>query len=51
MSYIPEVKKDLVKVITIIIVFAAILTTLKMYDAKTNEIAKIGEKLLSRYVK
>lgn len=51
MKYMPEVKRDLLKVITIIVIFGAALTLLKMYDAKTNEIAKIGNTLLSRYVK
>jgi hypothetical protein len=51
MNYQPEVKKDLVKVITILFVFAVALTALKMYDTKTNEIAKIGSFLLDKYVK
>lgn len=51
MKYEVEVKKDLWKVIAIIGVFAIILVGLKLYDAKTNEIALIGNKLLSSFVK
>ena len=45
-----DVKKDLVKVITVMVFIAGILTAIKLYDAKTNEVVKIGEKLLSQYV-
>lgn len=51
MKYVPEVKKDLWKVITIIVVFCVGLGLLKMYDAKTNGIVKVGQNLLDKYVK
>lgn len=45
-----EVRKDLMKVIGLMALIAVILVSLKMYDAKTNEVGKIGEKLLHTYV-
>jgi hypothetical protein len=45
-----EVKKDLYKVLSVMFFIAVILVVLKMYDAKSNEVSKIGEKILSTYV-
>lgn len=45
-----EVRKDLIKVIGLMTLITVILFTIKMYDAKTNEVGKIGEKLLHTYV-
>ena len=45
-----EVKKELFKVLTVMAFIAIILTAIKMYDTKTNEVGKIGEKILSNYV-
>ena len=51
MKYIPEVKKDLFKVFTIILVFSGILVALKLYDTKTNRIAKVGNSILNGIIK
>lgn len=51
MKYIPDIRKDLLKVFSIIVIFGIFLTALRIYDAKTNEVAKIGNILLNRYVK
>ena len=45
-----EVKKDLVKVVLLMSLIGLILVAIKMYDAKTNEVGKIGEFILSKYV-
>jgi hypothetical protein len=45
-----EVKKDLFKVLSVMFVIAMLLTAIKLYDTKTNEVGKIGEKILSTYV-
>lgn len=41
-----EVRKDLVKVISLMLIIGVVLVILKMYDAKTNEVGKIGEIIL-----
>lgn len=46
-----EVKKDLIRVIILIAFISIVLITIKMYDTKTNEVGKIGEKLLSQFIK
>ncbi len=51
MNHQPEVRKDLLKVFSLIALFVVALVALKMYDAKTNEVAKVGSKLLDSYVK
>lgn len=51
MIYKPEIKKDLITITIIIVIFAAGLVSLKMYDAKTDQIAKIGHYILSTYVR
>lgn len=50
MKYQVEVKKDLVKVLSLLALIAVVLTAIKMYDAKTNEVGKVGEKILKTYV-
>lgn len=50
MNHQVEVRKDLLKVISLMIFIGIILAGIKMYDAKTNEVGKVGEKLLKTYV-
>ena len=45
-----EVKNDLVRVVMLITFIAIVLTFIKMYDTKTNEVEKIGEKIFSRFI-
>lgn len=45
-----EVRKDLIKVMGLMAFIALVLFSIKMYDAKTNEVGKIGKKLLHTYV-
>lgn len=50
MKYEIEVRKDLVVVMIILAVFGLGLAALKLYDAKTNEVGKIGEFIMTRFV-
>jgi len=50
MNHQVEVRKDLLKVISLMIFIGIILAGIKMYDAKTNQVGKVGEKLLQTYV-
>ena len=50
MSQHIEVRKDLIKVISLMVFMGLILFSIKLYDAKTNEVDKIGKILLDRYV-
>jgi hypothetical protein len=45
-----DVQKDLIKVFAVMAFIAIVLVAIKMYDAKTNEVGKIGEFILSKYV-
>lgn len=51
MHYQPEVRKDLLKVFILMLIFVGSLIALKLYDTKTNEVGKIGHKLLKTYVR
>lgn len=45
-----EIRSDLVLLLSIVAVFVIFLAGLKIFDSKTGEIAKIGSKLISKYV-
>ena len=45
-----EIRRDLLRVMSLVACAIVVLIVIKMYDAKTNEVGKIGEKILKRYV-
>lgn len=46
-----HVKRDLIKVLSVIIVLITLLLSLRFYDTKTNKVNDIGKKVLDRYIR